>query len=79
VRTLFATKGEQTMKNTKMSRRTHSTTGMREMNRELQNEMLRTDLEQLEQQRIQHDVNRRKFAEATNTRDVPRGWVDTRH
>ena len=61
------------MKHAKMSRRT---TGMRDMNRALQNEMIRSDLEQLEQSRVELDTRRRRFAEAMNTPDVPKGWVD---
>jgi hypothetical protein len=64
------------MKHVKMSRRT---TGVREMNRTLETEMLRSDLEVLEQQRVDFDTRRRKFAEASNTRDLPKGWNDTNH
>jgi hypothetical protein len=64
----------------KMSRRTnHSSTGTREMNRVLETEVQRSDLEKLEQQRIDHDSRMRRFAEANNTRDPGKGWVDTRH
>ena len=66
------------MKHGKMSRRT-KTTGVRDLGRALQREIQRTDLEQLEQQRIDHDTRLRKFAEATNTRDPGKGWVDMRH
>jgi hypothetical protein len=69
---------EGSMKSTnKISRRT--TTGMREMSRTLQSEVQRSDLEALEQQRIDHDARMRRFAEATNTPDPGRGWVDTKH
>jgi hypothetical protein len=69
------------MKHAKISRRTtaHASTGTREMNRTLQNEVQRSDLEALEQQRIDHETRMRKFAEASNTRDPGKGWVDTRH
>ena len=64
----------------KISRRTsHSSTGTREMNRVLETEVQRSDLEQLEQQRIDHDARMRRFAEASNTRDPGKGWVDSRH
>ena len=64
----------------KISRRTtHASTGAREMNRVLQTEVLRSDLERLEQQRIDHETRMRRFAESTNTRDPGKGWVDTRH
>jgi hypothetical protein len=73
-------KGEP-MTPTKISRRTtnHTLTGTREMNRTLENEVQRSDLEALEQRRIDHDMRMRKFAEETNTRDPGKGWVDTRH
>jgi hypothetical protein len=64
----------------KISRRTtHASTGTREMGRALQTEVQRSDLELLEQQRVEHDSRMRRFAEATNTRDPGRGWVDTKH
>jgi len=63
----------------KISRRTTASSGTREMNRVLQNEVQRSDLEQLEQQRIDHETRMRKFAEATNVRDPGKGWVDSRH
>jgi hypothetical protein len=64
----------------KISRRTgHSSTGTREMNRALSTEVQRSDLEQLEQHRIDHDARMRRFAESTNTRDPGKGWVDSRH
>jgi hypothetical protein len=64
----------------KISRRTtHASTGTREMSRSLQTEVQRSDLEELEQQRIDHETRMRKFAESTNTRDPGKGWVDITH
>jgi hypothetical protein len=40
--------------------------------------MMRSDLEQLEQSRVEFDSRRRKFAEAMNTPDAPKGWMDRR-